>query len=372
MLSHQAAELRLAQVQTSLITTHPFFAILLFHLAKVPDPTAKTMWTDGTRLGYNPAYVLSLPRDHLKAVLAHEVAHVAGLHPFRQGTRANGAWNVACDHVANAVVLDAGLVLPDGALAPIRDRCPEELYVAPPPPPVPAAGSQPQGPDSSTGGVGAGAGSATPPAGGGVPDTPDSATGGDGADLGCGEVRPPANPDGTALSQADRAKRMEEMRIAVHQALTAARRAGNVPAGIERLAAETLEPQIPWREVLARFIDDQARHDYTWSRPNRRFLADGILLPSLWSPAYGRIVMGCDTSGSVSKEQLTDICGEVIGAMEAYQERGQSPTLTVAWFDSKVYPQTVEAPDELKPQGGGGTKFGGPSLPSSGVTVILV
>jgi predicted metal-dependent peptidase len=173
----------------------------------------------------------------------------------------------------------------------------------------------------------------------------------------CGEVRPPTTPDGTAPSQAQRTKQEESIRIAVQQALTAARRAGNVPAGIERLAAETLEQQIPWREVLARFIDDQSRHDYSWMRPNRRHLSSGILLPSLWSPAYGQIVMGCDTSGSVSEQQLREICSEVIGALEAYEERGQAPTLCVAWFDAKVYPQTVESADDLEPHGGGGTRF---------------
>jgi len=356
-LSHRAAELRIVQAQTTLITLQPFFAIMLFRLDKVADPSAETLWTDGRRLGYNPAYVLGLPRDRLVGVLAHEVVHVAGLHPYRQGTRDNRQWNVACDHVANAVVEDAGFVLPDGALLAIRDRCPEELYAAPPPPP--AGGSR--GADSK---ASPSSGSGAPPSAPAAPGTrsttdptPDPSGGGGRSDVSCGEVRPPTHPDGTALSQAERTRQIEQIRITVQQALTAARRAGSVPAGIERLAAETLEPQIPWREVLARFIDDQARHDYSWMRPNRRHLCDGILLPSLWSPAYGRIVMGCDTSGSVSKKQLRDICSEVIGALEAYEERGQPPTLTLAWFDAKVYPQTVESAEELEPQGGGGTRF---------------
>jgi predicted metal-dependent peptidase len=157
--------------------------------------------------------------------------------------------------------------------------------------------------------------------------------------LSCGEIRPPTNPDGTALTQAERAKQVAEVRIAVQQSLTAAKRAGNVPAGIKRVAAETLEPQVPWREVLARFVDEQARHDYSWTRPNRRFLATGFILPSLWSPAYGRIVMGCDTSGSIAEEQLREVCSEVLGALEAYRDRGHEPSLAVAWFDSAVYPQ---------------------------------
>lgn len=64
--------------------------------------------------------------------------------------------------------------------------------------------------------------------------------------------------------EAERTRQMEEVRIAVQQALTAARRAGSVAAGIERLAAETLEPQIPWPEVLAK-REPKARSRGSWS-----------------------------------------------------------------------------------------------------------
>jgi predicted metal-dependent peptidase len=343
-LPHREAELRIAQATTTLITTQPFFAVLLFRLRKVADPTAKTMWTDGIYLGYNPSFVLSIHRDELVGVLAHEVIHVAGLHPWRQGARDNGAWNVACDQVANALLADVKLVLPAGCIPGIPGKSPEELYVAPPP--------------SAQGGASQGSGSAPSP--GNSParhvdpqaaDPPDTDPGG------CGEVRAPSRPDGTPLSEGERTQQMEEVRVAVQQAMNAATRAGAVPAGLKRLVDEAVDPQIPWREILAQFVDAQSRHDFSWVHPNRRYAGSGIILPSLWSPAYGQIVMGCDTSGSVSKDQLREICGEVIGALEAYEERGQTPTLTVAWFDSEVYPQTVESAEELDPQGGGGTKF---------------
>lgn len=350
-LLHDKAALRIMQATTTLVCTHPFFAAMLFRLLKRPDPTAKTMWTDGTHLGYNPDWVLEIPRDELVGVLAHEVMHVAALHPWRQGGRENGAWNVACDQVVNVIVTGAGLVLPRGAVPGVPGKSAEDLYVPPPPP----SGGGGQGPANGTGGTNTnGSPSAAPGA------SAPGAQGDSAADdpSGCGEVREPKHADGSSLSEAERNQQVQAARIAVQQALTAAQRAGNVPAGLERLVEEVMEPQVPWKELLARFIDDQSRHDYSWLRPNRRFISGGLILPSLWSPAYGRIVMACDTSGSISEEALRGVCGEILGAMEAYQERGQSPTVTVAWFDHAVYPQVVEAPDELKPQGGGGTSFG--------------
>jgi predicted metal-dependent peptidase len=350
-LPHQQAELRIQQATATLICTQPFFACMLFRLRKVPDPTAKTLWTDGTFLGYNPRYVLEIARDELVGVLAHEVMHVAALHPWRQEARDNDAWNVACDQVVNAIVLAAGLVLPAGCVPGVSGKSAEELYV----PPAPSSGGG-RGKEEAkgSGAGGATAGPPPPPAAGDQPSLPSASP----SPTGCGEVRAPKHADGHSLSPAERNRQVEEVKVAVQQALTAAKRAGSVPAGLERLVEEVMDPRVPWREVLARFIDDQSRHDYSWVRPNRRFLGGGVILPSLWSPAYGRIVMGCDTSGSISRDALKEVCGEVLGAMEAYQERGQSPTLTVAWFDEVVYPQIVEEPEELHPRGGGGTNFG--------------
>jgi predicted metal-dependent peptidase len=72
-------------------------------------------------------------------------------------------------------------------------------------------------------------------------------------------------------------------------------------------------------------LDTYSRHDYNWGRPNRRYVQGGIMLPSLWSPAFGQVVMGCDTSGSVSRAQLRRICSEILGTLETYAERGQTP-----------------------------------------------
>jgi predicted metal-dependent peptidase len=338
------ANRRLSQATAALICNHPFFATLLLRLVRVPDPSAETMWTDGTHLGYNPAFVTGLPRDHLVGVLGHEVIHVASLHPWRQGNRDNRAWNVACDKVANAIIEEAGLALPPNAIPGVPGKAAEELYE---PPPKSDSGRRP----------GQTAGRPGQESSGGAEPSQNDPSSEPVDPGGTGEVRAPRHPDGTPLSAAEREQQMQELRIAIQQAVNAAKRAGALPAGLARFAAETLEPKVPWREILARFLDTYARHDYNWARPNRRYIQAGFMLPSLWSQAYGKVVMGCDTSGSVSKEQLTRICSEILGALETYAERGDTPELTLAWFDQKVYPQTVEDAKDLNPIGGGGTSF---------------
>jgi predicted metal-dependent peptidase len=232
---------------------------------------------------------------------------------------AGGALVHNCDQVVNSIVTDEKLVLPKGCIPGVPDKAAEELYIDPPP------------------GSGQGDGSDDPG--------------------GCGGVRAPTNDDGSALSDAQREQAMQETKVMVQQALTAAKKAGQLPAGLKRFAEDLLEPKVPWKEVMSRFVDSHSRHDYSWSRPNKRYASAGLLLPSLHSPAYGEIVMGCDTSGSIDQAQLKEVCSEVLGALDCYAERGQSPELTVAWFDHAVYTQVVSEAEELQPQGGGGTSF---------------
>lgn len=309
------ANLQLSQAYVNLICNHPFFASVLLRLRRLPDPTCPTAWTDGRTLGYNPAFIARLTLPETIGVLAHEVCHVAALHPWRMQRRKRFPWNIACDHVVNHLVLEAGLKLPQGHVPPVGGKSAEELYV----------------------------------------DQPDDGSGGDGD--GCGAVREATAADGQSLTDAERELQEAETKIMVRQALNAAKRQGKLPAGLARLVEDVLEPKVPWREILARFIGANARHDYSWLQPNRRYTGGGILFPSLSTPSYGRVVMACDTSGSIDQAMLRDICSEVLGCLDVYQERGEAAELTVLWCDAQVYAQTVMDAADLNPQGGGGTSF---------------
>lgn len=303
----------LSRAYTQLICRHPFYAMVLLRLRRVEDLTAPTMWTDGKSLGYNPAFVARLSDAELVGVLAHEVMHVVGLHPWRIAHRELRRWNIACDAVINHIVVASGLSLPSGCVPGVADTTPEAMYERIPP---------------------------QPPEGGGGE--------------GIGGVRQaPGN-------EAQRNESMQEARVMIRQALAAAKAAGNLPAGLDRFCDQALETKVPWREVLARFLDSWAKIDYSWSRPNMRYAASGFILPSLWAESYGSIVIGADTSGSVGNAELRETASEILGALACYAERGQVPQATVAWFDHAVYPQDVADVDsmmDLKPQGGGGTSF---------------
>jgi predicted metal-dependent peptidase len=87
-----------------------------------------------------------------------------------------------------------------------------------------------------------------------------------------------------------------------------ARRAGRLSESWARLIDGLIQPQIPWRFVLARYLMSIARDDYSFQRPPRR--EGAALLPRL-SSAVVDLCVALDTSGSVGEEELTQFVTEV-------------------------------------------------------------
>jgi predicted metal-dependent peptidase len=343
----------------SLLVCHqPFYAAILLRLRRLPGYVVHTpkgdlvydgpcpcppgvvwpqcphsMATDGTHLIWNPRFVMHLAprRAEIRGVICHEVVHVAAMHHLRRGHREPRRWNYACDQAVNQIVRDSNLALPEHVIPGVPNKSAEELYELLPP---------------EAGGTGL-----------------DCLAGIRGQEHGqpanrfVGDVFEPRNSDGTPLNDDQRRERENETRIMVQQAYNAAKQAGTVPASVKRLVDAALEPRVPWQEILSRFIDRNQRNDYSWTQPNRRYVHSGVILPALWTPGYGRVLLACDTSGSIDQEMLKVICSELLGCLDTYAERGQPTELDVIWFDTAAYHQVVSDASELAPKGGGGTSY---------------
>ncbi len=128
------------------------------------------------------------------------------------------------------------------------------------------------------------------------------------------------SPDG--WEQVDAAAR-EELRLRWQGALLgAAEQAmretgiGNLPAWAERLLGPLLTPKVPWFVVLARRVHGHLKGERrSFSRPGRRGLASGTILPSR---LHHRGVVGVfvDVSGSISLKDLTEFITELKGILE--------------------------------------------------------
>jgi predicted metal-dependent peptidase len=326
MVDRVAAQ-KVSKGRAGLVLDHPFFAALALRLQVVEDITCQTCWTDGIRLGYNPQFVRGLTLEQVKGVWAHECMHCTGQHMIRQGTRDHSRWNVAADYAINPIVIDAGIRLPDGALIEraFRGLSAEEIYL-----------HIQQDADSS---ADSDADSSSPDPGG------------------CGETRRPTDSRGQPLSPAAMARLAQDWQVATVQAAKVAKAQGRLPGGIDRLIGDVLNPRADWRELLRRFISAVARNDYTWGRPNRRYISRGLYLPSLHSDDLGTVVVAVDTSGSITSRDLSQFAAELTAILEEFP----GAVCDVLYCDTEIAGhqrvEHMDLPLELAARGGGGTDF---------------
>lgn len=343
-------DLRIQKARTTLLLDHPFFGTLLFRLGGKPSRSIATMATDGVSLFYNPAFIDTLNAAELAGVLAHEVMHPALQHHTRRGDRDHARWNMACDYAINPILLDAGLTLPKDVLIDSRFRgmSAERIYnlieededqeVPPSGPPESQAQNGPGGPeDGSHQNDEVGSKLQPPSTPGGVGQVVDA-------------------PEPGAESGSSVAAQAREWQIAVEQAENVAKVAGQLPAGAVRALEASQAAKVDWRELLRRAWSDTIPADYSWTRPNRRYVWSGLYLPGISSEGVGEIAIAVDCSGSVGSRQLGLFEGEIRSILA-----GQRPRLVhVLYFDAAVQKvETYQAgqPVSLAPVGGGGTDF---------------
>lgn len=330
---------KIIKARAGLVLDEPFFASLALRLSLKEDATCETLWTDGRTIGFNPAFVDELPLDQVKGALCHEVMHLACTHHTRRGERDHRKWNMAGDYAINQILADSKIALPDGALInqAFAGMSADQIYTMLP-------DEQPGG---GQGGQGGGQGQPDPNGQGSQPPQDPG---------GCGEVRDMTGPDGKPATAAEIAQENQNWKVAAAQAMTQAKAIGDVPAGLARLVGELLSPKVDWKEVLRRFVDQAAKNDYTWTRPNRRYLNAGLYLPALYSETLPQIVIAVDTSGSIDDEQINQFAAEMTAIL-----RDHKTTCNVLYCDTEVAGVETFASDDLPlklhPQGGGGTDF---------------
>jgi predicted metal-dependent peptidase len=365
-----------ARLSLALDRRYRFYASLLMGLAVVEDPTCNTFWVDGISMGYNPAYVDTLDDEEIKGVLAHETMHPALGHPFRMAGRDPEVGNHAADYAINPYVVASGLKLPKGVLLdPKYDGSLEENYAR-----LMREREQQQHQQrqqsaqrqsESNSGKGQGNDQGQPDPNGkqqgqsdpgqGAPQSGNAqSTGWQGGspqsnfDPGCGEVRP--YPGKTPMEAEARWK------VAVLQAAKVAQMVGEAPGWLKGMLEGYADPSVDWRSLLQRFAQDASATDYTYARPNRRYLHMGLYLPSFHEPAVQDAVFVRDSSGSVWSEIQRQFDAEIVNVFETLRPA----RLVVMDCDTRVTQvQIFERGDtiDLRPVcGGGGTSFVAPFI----------
>ncbi len=360
-VSHEALENKLAAARTRLILDKPFLGALVLRL---PMQAAEPEWcptsaTDARKFYYNPDYVDALNLNQLQFVLAHEALHCALSHFARRGHRNKMRWDMACDHAVNPLLLKEGFVPPPGVWVEegYLGMTAEEIYPTidennndepmdghlydnsdgdspPPPSKLP--------PQEDKGGQG------------NNKETQDSGSGQSSSDSEQGGHDPEASQP-PPLNHEEREQLSIQWQQRLAGAAQQAKQAGKMGEDMARLVDHLLQPQLPWRMLLARYMSLSAHDDYSYMRPSRR--EGDAIMPSLRSQQMNMVV-ALDVSGSVSDAEMSQCIAEV-NAIKG-QTRAQ---VTLLSCDSKITDEPLrfeawepcESPKAL--QGGGGTSF---------------
>jgi len=381
-MADEGVKNKLVAARTRLIIERPFLGTLVLRLPlEAANPQwCKTTATDARKIFYNAQYVAQLDIDQTQYVLAHEALHCALSHFARRQHREKHRWDVACDYAINPLLVNDGLKPPPGILLEdgfegmtaeeiypsIEENCddvPMDRHVydeqdqadkgrgngnqkedrppgqAPQTQPRSQSEPQPKQPSKTE------AETKSKTANGGQNDVQ---SGGENA-IGASQPSP------LTKTEQDNLDTQWQQRLA--GAAQTAMQAGKLGGALARIVEHFLQPQLPWRNLLAQFVSSVARDDYSYARPSSR-RGDPVVYPSLRSGQIN-VVVGLDTSGSISDRELSEFLTE-IDAIKAHMRA----RIVFHACDSVLAddgPWTFEPWEEfvmpMQFEGGGGTDF---------------
>jgi len=302
--------------------TLAYSGILMVGKAEVLDD-ALTARTNGRDVQYGRAFVDKLTDPELKGLILHEAKHKMYMHLFvwrKLMEEDMGRANRACDYVINLEIHDLNprgdfIKLPEGGLI-------DEQY---------------RGLDS-----------------GQVFKLleDDGGDGGDGNGLDEHDWEDAQALDGDALAR--------EIDGAIRTgALLAGKQGGDMDRSFDALMAA----RVDWAEQLREFVNNTCagKGDSTWAKPNRRWLSQGIYMPSQISETIGSICVAIDTSGSIGGEDIAKALAEVVSICD----NTTPEKVDLLYWDTSVASHEQYREDNYaglltstKPAGGGGTSVG--------------
>lgn len=272
-----------------------FITTVLFSLQASWDDLIPTACTNGFFLKINPDWFMGLTERARIGLLAHEAWHVAFQHMLRLHDRDPRVFNEACDHVINLMLLDVGMELPPNGLhdKQFKGMSSEEVYD------ILIQNPQQQQPNFSM------------------------------------DIEGPGDGD---AAEGDKPTK-EEMENQIVNTLVKARtqsqmssdKAGSIPGEIEVALDKLLNPKLPWNVLLQNYLHSMDKEDYSFRRPNRRYMPD-YHLPSLYSESLDCIAAAFDISGSVTDNEFTAYRTELNHVKQSMNPK----RLDVLAFDTRI------------------------------------
>lgn len=168
---------------------------------------------------------------------------------------------------------------------------------------------------------------------------------------------------GNSTSKEEQEKMREEIERAIREGQMIAKKYGNGSANAELGFDDLLKPKVDWRAQLRDFVRSTCRkmEQSTWRRPNRRFLHQGIIMPTMQGKAIKKLGYMPDASGSMFCGNPTPF-HRAMSELEGLVQQLSIDELHLIYWDGAVCQHEVYTPATIKnwrnvtkPRGGGGT-----------------
>jgi predicted metal-dependent peptidase len=317
----QEAKNIISKAKWGALNKYPFFAYLLDACVIKLDEKIQTAGVDaGKNMYINPKWITSLNHEQVVGVLAHEVMHKALEHFLRMPIEKFSAMagthslaNIAQDIVINNMLLNNGMSLPSIGILPsnneveacgvkvenINKKSSEEIYYE-------LLNNMKQQEQTSGG----------KKSGGKKQKSKDGKSSGNESVSFDEHIY---SKDEKEKSESGESKESSEKDWGklLNEAAVYARHCGTLPAGMDEIMNAINKPQIKWKSYLRKVVAANIPRDYSWKRPNKKYIWQECYMPSSQGDSIS-VVVSFDTSASVSKEELDQYISEVVSISKSY------------------------------------------------------
>ncbi len=349
-----ARKLLLSRVRV--LSKHGFYGLMLMHLNLTLED-CETAYTDGSKLAFGRDFLYRLTQSEVDFILMHEILHVALKHVFRGLDYNQELFNIACDIVVNSTILhdaddklesitvqgNVSMHLIDGKEGYLYTA--EEVYeklvkkkdklVS-----LSQNSNQNQKESKSNG-----------------QSLADSNTEGEYSSFDDHSKWP-----GDSEYQEDLVNKMIiSVCDSINNQAECNQTQGDIPPQVIRIYDKLKNGSIDWRELLANFLNFKPTYDYSFTPVDRRYEDSGFFMPDYNEVGIEQdninLLFLVDTSGSITRRDITTAYSEIKGAIEANIKMRAH----IIFFDSVCSPMyefdSLESLLNIKPLGGGGTSL---------------
>jgi len=334
------AKERITRARIDLQLKAPFFGYLVLHLNLIEIEGLETCAIDkNANLYYDPDFINALYEEEILGVLAHEIWHVITEDFDRQNNRVQSLWNIATDIINNEMIISNGFDLPDIALMPrsheieiggykienINEKIAEQIYDEIEQN-IPKTSSNSWDIHIYQGGEER------------IADKIKS-----------GEIALPSEIG-------------KDWKQILSEATTYAKMKNNTPIGLDRYIDNILFPKLNWKQILRKYLISIIPMDMSYTFPSKASIVSecwgqSYYLPSVVDVEGVDVIVSIDTSGSISKEELTEFISELISLGKSFE----AINIVVLICDTKIYEvyefknSNINKIKNIVIRGGGGT-----------------